>query len=237
METFSTGIAGLDNMIQSGIPDGLIISVIGPAGSGKTIMSLQFLYANLLQGKKCLYISVAHTLEELVTNSLKFGWDLSPYIENQALVVKTFELKSAEFSSSGISPTSRYLDELPGFIQSQTADLIILDSITEFLMLHNSNVEHRSKVLNLFQIIKSKGANALITAELDADSDKSTFGIVEFVADGVISLRRVQSKDMSELIHIIQIVKMRWTKHSREIRQYDITDVGIEVYDKYQVML
>ena len=237
MGTFNTGISGLDNMIQSGIPDGLIISVIGPAGSGKTIMSLQFLYANLLEGKKCIYISVAHTLEELVTNSLKFGWDLSPYIENQALVVKTFELTSVAFSGSGISPTSRFLDELPGFIYSQTADLVILDSITEFLMLHNSNVEHRSKVLNLFQIIKSKGSSALITAELDVDSDKSTFGIVEFVADGVISLRRVQSKDLSELIHIIQIVKMRWTKHSREIRQYDITDSGIEVYSKYQVML
>ena len=62
MGTFNTGIAGLDNMIQSGIPDVLIISVIGSPGSGKTIMSLQFLYANLLQGKKCLYISIAHTL-------------------------------------------------------------------------------------------------------------------------------------------------------------------------------
>ena len=237
MGTITTGITGLDKMIYSGIPDGSIISVIGPAGSGKTIMSLQFLYANLLQGRKCLYISVAHTLEELVTNSLKFGWDLSPYIENQTLIVKTFELTSMMYSGSGISPTSKYLDELPGFIYSQTADLVILDSITEFLMLHNSNVEHRSKVLNLFQMIKSKGSNALITAELDVDSDKSTFGIVEFVADGVISLRRVQSKDMSELIHIVQIVKMRWTKHSREIRQYDITDVGIEVYSKYQVML
>ena len=122
METITTGITGLDEMIYSGIPDGLIISVIGPAGSGKTIMSLQFLYANLLQGKKCLYISVAHTLEEFVTNSLKFGWDLSPYIENQTLIVKTFELTSMMYSGSGISPTSKYLDELPGFIYSQTAD-------------------------------------------------------------------------------------------------------------------
>ena len=157
MTAINTGISGLDEMIHSGIPDGSIISVIGPAGSGKTIMSLQFLHANLSQGKKCIYISVAHTLEELVTNSLKFGWDLSPYIENKTLVVKTFELTSMAFTGSGVSPTSKYLDELPGFIYSQTADVVILDSITEFLMLHSSNAEHRSKVLNLFQIIKSKG--------------------------------------------------------------------------------
>ena len=55
MTAINTGISGLDEMIHSGIPDGSIISVIGPAGSGKTIMSLQFLHANLLQGKKCLY--------------------------------------------------------------------------------------------------------------------------------------------------------------------------------------
>ena len=237
MGSITTGITGLDEMIYSGIPDGSIISVIGPAGSGKTITSLQFLYANLLQGKKCLYISVAHSLEELITNSLKFGWDFVPFIEDQSLVVKTFELTSMVYSGSGVSPTSRYLDELPELIYSQAADLVVLDSITEYLMLHSSDVKHRSKVLNLFQIIKSKGSSALITAELDVDSDKSTYGIVEFVADGVISLRRVQSKDLSELIHIIQIVKMRWTKHSREIRQYDITDTGIEVYSKYQVMM
>ena len=237
MVAINLGIPGLDDMIYTEIPDGSIISIIGPAGSGKTIMSLQILYANLLQGKKCLYISIAHSLEELVTNALKFGWDFSPYIKDQTLIIKTFELTSMVYSGSGASPTSRFVDELPGFIYSQTVDLVILDSITEYLMLHKSNVEHRSEVLNLFQIIKSKGASALITAELDIDSNKSTYGIVEFVADGFRSLRRVQSKDLSELAHIIQIVKMRWTKHSRDIRQYDITDAGIEVYSKYQAMI
>jgi circadian clock protein KaiC len=233
----TTGINGLDEMLHGGMPNTSITSIVGPAGSGKTIMSLQFLYANLLQGKKCIYISVAHTLEELVTNSLKFGWDFSPYIENQMLEIKTFEPVSVICLGSEVALTSKYLEELPEYLHTHTADVVILDSITEFLMLCKNDIERRARTLNIFQIIKGKGSSALITAESDTNTNKSTFGIVEYVADGIISLRRVQSKDLAELIHIIRIIKMRWMKHSREIRQYDITDTGIEVYSKYHVML
>ena len=233
----TTGINGLDEMLHGGVPDASITSIVGPTGSGKTIMSLQFLHANLLQGKKCLYISAAHTLEELVTNSLKFGWDFAPYIENQMLIVKTFEPVSIICLGTEVTLTSKYLDELPEYLHSHTADVVILDSITEFLMLCKNDIERRARILNMFQLIKGKGSNALITAESDTNTNKSTFGTIEFVADGIISLQRVQSKNLAELIHIIRIIKMRWMKHSREIRQYDITDTGIEVYSKYHVML
>jgi len=113
----------------------------------------------------------------------------------------------------------------------------VIDSMTDFLMLCKSEIESRSRLLNLLQIISGNGSSALITAESDVNSDSTRYGIVEYMADGLIILRRVQSADLSEIVHVIQVAKMRWSKHLREIRQYDFTDKGIVVYSKYDVML
>jgi len=75
-------------MLNGGMPEKSITVLVGPTGSGKTIQSLQFLYANLLDGRKCIYMSAAHTTEELVMNALNYGWDLSPYPENKRLVIE-----------------------------------------------------------------------------------------------------------------------------------------------------
>jgi len=182
-------------------------------------------------------MSAAHTMEELVMNALNYGWDLLPYLENKRLIIKQFKPVTLTIKDSKVNLTSRYLDELPDFLYSHKADMIILDSITEFLMVCRNDIERRGRLFNLFQIIKENQSTALITAETDVDSSNSRYGIIEFVADGLITLRRVQSEDLAELVHVVQITKMRWIKHSREIRQYDITDNGIEVYNKYQVMI
>lgn len=237
MAIINTGICGLDEMLNGGMPENSVTTLTGPSGSGKTIMSLQFLHAQLLQGKTCVYISSAHSMEELLTNSQKFGWDLTPYLSNNQLIVKKFEPVSIKIKDSEVHLTSGYLDELPEFLYSHKSDIVVLDSITEYLMLCRSDIERRGRLYNVFSILKNNKSSVLITTEIDGGSVNSKFKIIEYVADGIITLQRIQSGDFSELIHIIQITKMRWIKHSREIRQYEITDKGIEVYNKYQVMI
>jgi circadian clock protein KaiC len=75
----SLGIEGLDDMLSGGINSGNIIGLVGPAGSGKTLMSLQFLYASLKKGNKCLYISSNHSEKELKLHTITYGWDFEPF--------------------------------------------------------------------------------------------------------------------------------------------------------------
>ena len=133
--------------------------------------------------------------------------------------------------------TSKYLDELPSVVNKEKNDIVIIDPITDFISLCKSEVESRSRLLNLFRIIKENCSTAVITAESEVDSCSTKSGIVEYAVDGLLILRRVQSTDLNDILHVIQIAKMRWTKHLREIRQYDFTDHGIEVYSKYNVLL
>jgi circadian clock protein KaiC len=223
----SSGIQGIDEMLHGGIILGQIIGVVGPAGSGKTLISLQFLHSCLKQGKKCLYISANHNEKELIKHSLTYGWDFEPFINNRLL-----ELKSLEPVL-----TSKFLDELPIIVSQIKTDVVIIDPVTDFLLLCQDEIESRSRLFNLLKIIKEYRATALITAEADVNSCSTKSGIIEYAVDGLFINRRIQSADMSEIIHVIQIAKMRWTKHIREIRQYDFTDKGIEVYNKYNVLL
>jgi circadian clock protein KaiC len=233
----SSGIQGIDEMLYGGINLGNIIGVVGPAGSGKTLISLQFLHSCLKQGKKCLYISVNHNQKELLKHSLKYGWDFEPFINNKLLELKCLEPVQVVLRGDEIHLTSKYLDELPIIVGKIKTDIVVLDPITDFLLLCKNEIESRSRLFNLFQIIKENGATSLITAESDVDSSSTKSGIVEYAVDGLFILRRIQSADLNEIMHVIQIAKMRWTKHIREIRQYDFTDKGIEVYSKYNVLL
>jgi len=237
MTLVRTGIDGLDKMLNGGIPEKSITSIIGPAGSGKTIMSLQFLYNNLLDGKKCIHITSSHSVDELVTNASQFGWDFIPYIDNKQLIFKNFKPVKLKIKDSELHLISGFLEELPDYLYTHNVDNVVIDSITEFMMLCRTDLERRARLLNLFGIMKTHQKTVLMTSETEVNTSYSKFGIIEFIADGIITLRRIESEDLSEIFHVMQINKMRWIKHSREVRQYEITDKGIEVYDKYQVMI
>ncbi len=240
METgvkLSTGIGGLDEMLDGGINHGSIVAAVGPPGSGKTIFSLQFLHASLNSGNTVLYISANHREEELIQHSESYGWDFSQFIKSKQLVL--MEMPPVQLMQRGgeMHLVSDYLDKLPRVVNESKMEVVIIDSVTDFLMLCKSQFESRSRLLNLFKIISDNGSSALITAESDVNSDSTKYGIVEYAVDGLIVLRKVQSADLSEIVHVIQVAKMRWSKHMREIRQYDFTENGIVVYNKYSVML
>lgn len=160
-------------------------------------------------------------------HSLTYGWDFEPFINNRLLEINFLEPIL----------TSQYLDELPIVVSKTKSDIIIIDPVTDFISLCQNEIESRSRLLNLFKIIKEYRATALITAESEVDSCSTKSGIIEYAVDGLFINRRIESADMNEIMHVIQIAKMRWTKHIREIRQYDFTDKGIEVYSKYNVLL
>ncbi|MFQ6071614.1 MAG: RAD55 family ATPase [Methanosarcinales archaeon] len=233
-----TGICGLNEMLNGGIPEKGIVVVIGPTGSGKTIMSLQFLYSNLQAGRNCFYISSMHDENILKKNSLQYGWDLQSFIDQGLLnlqMIEPFKMEAHVLESHLISD---YLDKLPKSIRDHKVDILIIDSISDFMMLCNTEIERRGRLLSMFQEIRSNKSTAFITAESElVESEDTRGGVLKNLADGLIRLQRIQSDDFSEIIHVIQIVKMRWMKHSRSIRQYDITEKGIEVHSTYSVSM
>lgn len=220
----TTGNPVLDEMLGGGFLPNQVVSIVGPPGGGKTIAMLQFLHANASLGKKCLLISAADDEESLLTFGKGFGWDFRPYLQSGQMRIVTVRMMD---SGSGLP--SNMVEQLSRLVAQSGAEVVGVDSITEFQDMCASDMERKGRTLDLRWQIKAAGATGLLAAEAGGPPGITKYGITEYVADGVILQSRLTSEDGNETIHVIQVLKMRWLQHSKEIRAYRITGNGIEI--------
>jgi len=225
IEKVKTGLEGLDEMLFGGIPKGSTVVVMGSFGTGKTTFGLQFLNQGLSEGEKGVYISLEEDKESILADAEAHGWDLRSKLDSKQLEIVKLEPTDAKVT------IQRIKSELPEFIKKFGASRIVVDSVSLVNMLFDNDHERRSNLFNLSQMIKKTGATLMMTAEVkDENPFASRDGLIEYVADGVISLRYLERLDRNELMLSLRIIKMRRTEHSRKITPYSITNKGLEVH-------
>lgn len=232
MEFVRTGIIGLDEMLGGGIPKGHTVAVLGSPGTGKSILALQFIYAGLQNGENCVYISLEQTEESLITTAELFGWGIKTYIDSN-------NLELIHLSPQNIKAAiHRIQDTFPSLFKSFNAKRLAFDPVTLFEMVHDSEPERRDHVFNLVQMIKNAGVTALLTSEINNENPfYSKYGLIEYISDGIILLRQVRQEDLGTVMRVIEVAKMRFVAHSKEIKSYDITNKGFAVYSTEGIFL
>jgi len=220
-----TGIDGLDEMLQGGLPENHIVLVMGSFGTGKTTIGLQFLIEGLKAGEPCIFISLEEDKDSIAKNAAAFGWNLSEAIEKKQLGL--FKLEPSDAKTT----ITRIKSELPKFVKSFGAKRVVLDSVSLLNMMFSDDNERRSNLFNLCQLLRSTGATTLLTAEVKDENPRSSRdGLAEYTADGVLLLQSEENKEGGEVQLTIRILKMRRTAHSRRVKPYSITDKGIVVH-------
>ncbi|MDY6964807.1 MAG: KaiC domain-containing protein [Halobacteriota archaeon] len=229
VQKVKTGISGLDEMLNGGFPECSIIVVIGSCGTGKSTMALQYIHNGLLNGESGVYISLEEGEDKTLSMARQNGFELDKYVGENLILL--------DISASDIKVSiDRVKSELPELIRSFKAKRFVIDPITLLEALFESESERRGQLFSLCKLIEGSGATALFTSESDKQSPIiSKFGLIEYVADGVISLRYVRPEDTQKVKLVLEVVKMRGTKHSRDIKPYSITEDGIEVYSESEV--
>ena len=227
MMKIKTGIEGLDIMLGGGIPQGHTVAVIGSFGTGKTTFAMQYIWEGIKNGEKCIFISLEEDEKSIIESAKNFDWDFSSYMDRQLLLVKL----DPEDAQSSIN---RIEAELPQIIREFGATRIAVDSVSLITMMLKEDEEKRRAVFLLSKSIKESGATAIFTAEVDPKNPfMSREGIVEYVVDGVILLSF--KEEANKLNLVLRVVKMRRTKHSREVKPYEITERGIKVLSESTV--
>jgi len=237
MERVKTGIEGLNNIIDGGLPKNSITLVSGPPGSGKSIFCFQFLYDGAKKGEKCLFLTLDKKIDSILDQAKELGFDFKPAIEkklakflflniNKKLVYETMtnEILSGEYDRvvlDSITP----LSEMPIYIKNvETPSDISIISPEEFPSGSNVPVRrlHLRYILNALETAKS---TSLVTSELPVGSSLfSRDGISEFLADGVIVLSFDPTMDRRKL----SVMKMRNTKHTLKPQDIEIEEGGIK---------
>ena len=229
MDLVSTGVEGLDEMLGGGIPRGHVVSLLGSFGTGKTTFALQFILQGVINGEKGIFITLEEDVESILKTAEGYGWDLRSHVDNKTAALIKLEPADAKATAT------RVKSELPAFIKQFEAQRIAVDSISLLNMMFPDEVERRTRLFGLCDQIRKTGATALMTAEVKDDNPRSSRdGLVEYVSDGVISLRLVERTN-GEVQPAVQVVKMRRLAHSRHIKPYSLTEVGAVVHTEAEV--
>ncbi|MEW5747297.1 MAG: KaiC domain-containing protein [Candidatus Thermoplasmatota archaeon] len=220
-----TGVDGLDEMLQGGLPENHIVVVMGSFGTGKTTLAMQYLVEGIRAGEPCIFISLEEDKESITRNAATFGWDISKAIDSKKLGL--FKLEPSDAKTT----VTRIKSDLPKFIKGFGAKRVVIDSVSLLNMMFDDDTERRTNLFNLCQLLRSTGATTILTAEVKDENPRSSRdGLAEYTADGVVLLQSDEAKEGGEVQLTVRILKMRRTGHSRRVKPYSITDKGIVVH-------
>ena len=234
-----TGIAGLDSILDGGIPRKNVILVQGQTGSGKTILGVEFIYKGAVEFNEPGIIVLFETSpEKLVRDCAAFNWDLEGLQRKGKLEVifTTPEVLDEELRSpdSLLLEKARSLGARRIFIDGISL-LNSLPSIAEGRLLDQRSFRHL-----LQQMIESFGrANltAMLSHEIPMFAPLSeSLDIAGFLVDTVIQVS--QPKDKRRTSRTIEILKSRGQQYGRGQHTLHITDgIGLEVFRRVQARI
>jgi KaiC domain protein len=224
------GIAGLDDMIQEGVPERSLMVSIGSAGTGKTTFGLQFIHHGLQRGESAVFITLEESYERIMQSADDKGWEFSAYEENGQLAV--VDLDPIEMANSLRSIRS----ELPDLVDEFGASRLVLDSVSLLEMMYDDQATRRNEIYDFTSSLKRAGITTMLTSEASEDNPyNSRFGIIEYLTDAVFVLQYVRPDDFQETRLAVEIQKIRDANHSRDIKPYELTSDGVDVYQQASI--
>lgn len=228
-ERVKVGIAGLDDTLGGGLIPDSICAIIGTYGTGKTIFSLEFVWEDLNRGEHIIYICLEEREDRILTYMKQKGWDVGPYLNTALFVIK---LDPTDFNLAN----NRIKNELPLLINLVGAARVVIAPISLFEDLFDTDSVQRQEMFRLIDGLRDKQCTIMMTSETDKDNVfSSRHALIEYLADTVILMRYVRPSDRTDVHLALEVVKMRMSSHSREIKPYELMQDHVEVYSEANV--
>ncbi len=228
LDRVSTGVIGLDKLIEGGFKIGSINLVCGGAGSGKTTFAIQFLVDGFKRGEAGVYITFEEKKQKLYDDMMGFGWDLERY-ERLGL------FRFLEYTPEQIK---RVLVEGGGTIDAIITQIrakrLVIDSITSFALLFRDELTQKESSLALFELINRWGCTAVLTSQAIQLSPEELTAQLQFEVDSILLFYHFKSKGVRN--RALEVLKMRGTRTPEKTVKLDITSKQGVVVDPNEVV-
>ncbi|BBA34980.1 circadian clock protein KaiC [Methylocaldum marinum] len=227
LEKSRSGIAGLDEITNGGLPKGRPTLICGSAGCGKTLFAMEFLVKGAVNyGEPGVFMAFEETAEELTKNVRSLGFHLDELAEQNKLIVDYVYIERSEIEETGEYDLDGLFIRLGHAIDSIGAKRVVLDTLeTLFSGLSNQAIL-RAELRRLFRWLKDKGVTAIITAERGAGM-LTRHGLEEYVSDCVILLDHRVNEQIAT--RRLRIVKYRGSSHGSNEYPFLIDEGGVDV--------
>lgn len=223
-ERIPTGVARLDTMLGGqGYYRGSTILVSGTAGTGKTSLAAHFVNAACRRGERCLYFSFEESPSQIVRNMRSIGLDLEPWTPKGLLRFHA--------TRSTIYGLEMHLATFHKLVQEFKPKVVVLDPVGAMMQAGDFK-DTTSMLTRLVDFLKGQGITAMLTNLTGADGAlEKTEVDISSVVDTWLLLRDIELG--GERNRAIYILKSRGMAHSNQIREFLLTDHGIELLDVY----
>jgi len=222
-----TGIQGLDEITEGGLPKGRPTLICGSAGCGKTLLAMEFLVRGATQfNEPGVFMAFEETAKDLTQNVASLGFDLDALVADKKIVLDFVYIERSEIEETGEYDLEGLFIRLGQSIDSIGAKRVVLDTIESLFAGLPNPLILRAELRRLFRWLKEKGVTAIITGERGEET-LTRQGLEEYVSDCVIVLdHRVKDQTSSRRL---RVVKYRGSTHGTNEYPFLIDEDGISI--------
>ncbi|HEY3403127.1 MAG TPA: circadian clock protein KaiC, partial [Ohtaekwangia sp.] len=222
-EKVSSGIPSLDRMLNEGkgFFRGSSILVSGTAGTGKTSFAASFADAACNRKERCLFFAFEESPQQIIRNMKSIGLNLQSHVDSGLL-----QFHSSRPTVHGLE---MHLVEIHKKIESFKPHVVVLDPITNLITI-GSVSEVKGVLIRLIDFLQKEQISVLFTAlSYNNTVTEQTDEGVSSLVDAWITVRDLESN--GERNRGLYIMKSRGMKHSNQVREFVITNNGLELVD------
>jgi circadian clock protein KaiC len=231
LERIPTGIWGLDDILNGGLPQGHLYLVEGDPGTGKTTLALQFLLAGIQRGENVIYVTLSESRRELEQVIRSHGWS--------AESLQIYEMSPSE---DDLGPEAQYTVFHPSDVEladTMTAILeqvdstqprrVVFDSLSELRMLARDPLKYRRQILSLKRHFAGKNCTVMLLDDRTAEGNHDLQ--LQSIAHGVVMMQSLE-RDFGVKRRRLEIRKLRGSAFREGFHDYTIETGGISIYPR-----
>ena len=216
----ASGVSTLDLLTGGGLDRGTSTLLIGPSGSGKSSVAMQFVVSAISHGEKALFVTFDETKHILMTRARGMGWDLAPLIKDQRLHLE--QVDPAEFSPGELTGlVCRHVEKLG-------VGVVVLDSLSGY---QNAVPAEQYMLLMMHELLTYLNQQGVVTmlvlAQHGLVGSMQTPVDLTYLSDTVLLLRLFEAG--GKIRRAISVTKKRTGAHEDTIREYRLDSRGIQV--------
>ena len=223
-----TQIAGLDEVLEGGLPRGRTTLVSGGPGSGKTVLGLEFLCRGAMAGEPGVFVTFEERAEAIRMNALSMGWDLAALEKAGKVAIVEARLYGEEVLS-GDFDIQGMLAIVGGHAKRIRARRIVMDALDVLLRVYGDPQRERNELYRLHDWLIDRKLTSVLSVKAQLDGNMAhRYEFLDFMADCVIRLdHRVVGQVATRRLRVI---KYRGSGFGTNEYPYVIGDHGIVLF-------
>ncbi|WP_455392761.1 RAD55 family ATPase [[Eubacterium] cellulosolvens] len=233
MDRLKTAIKGFDELIEGGFVRNTVNLIAGPAGSGKSLFGMQFIYNGVrLFDETGIYITLEEGSENVNATMKTHNMDIEQYItEGKLYIIDLGEVeKDTAKTARRIRGFESMAEFLANLIKISHAKRVVVDNLSAIGINYETSGDLRQGLFRFGRFLKENNVTALLITESLSDDKITRFGVEEFISDSYIQL--MLREEDGQLNRYMMVRKIRFSAHDTKLHPYQIVNEGIRIEKK-----